>query len=255
MPSFKTLWSLVLLVAAALLLSACGPDYPDCEDDSHCQEKGEFCLNQKCAQCREDANCKGTCQQCATSGKCEKIVGCCASNNDCPSGKVCRGNVCGNECDEQNPCAAGFVCQENRCVKEDQCNDQKPCPLGQVCENKKCVGVPLCEMVPVYFDFDEAAVRKDQKNNITQNVNCIADRSGKLGNEIGVNLIGHADEMGPEDYNVELGNDRAKAVLKEVTKLGVKKDRLATDSRGKYEPVVRCGCKEEKNRRVEFKQK
>ena len=115
--------------------------------------------------------------------------------------------------------------------------------------------MPLCEMVPIYFDFDEAAVRKDQKKNITQNVNCMTDRSAKLGNEINVNLIGHADEMGPEDYNVELGHDRAKAILKEVSKLGIKKDRLATDSRGKYEPVVRCNCNEEKNRRVEFKQK
>ncbi len=253
MPNFLRL---PLILAFVLSSVACSPDYPACEDDSHCQEKGEFCLNNQCAQCREDANCKGTCQQCAPSGQCEKIVGCCGSNNDCPSGQVCRKDVCGYECDDRNPCAAGFVCENNRCVCEPTCDERTNCPFGSKCMGcSGCVGVPLCEMVPVYFDFDEISVRRDQKNNITQNVNCMADRSGKLGGEINVNLIGHADEMGPEDYNVELGHDRAKAILKEVSKLGVKKDRLSTDSKGKYEPAVRCGCKEEKNRRVEFKQK
>lgn len=243
------------LILALLLSSlACSPEYPACEDDSHCEIKGEFCLNNQCTQCREDANCKGSCQACSTTGKCETIVGCCKSNNDCPSGRICRGNICDPGCVDGG-CAPGFVCENSQCVKANQCDDKKPCPLGQECKNYKCVGVPLCEMVHIYFDFDEVFVRKDQIKEIAQNVNCIADRSAKFGNEISVNLIGHADEMGTEDYNVELGHDRAKAILKEMNKLGIKKERISTDSRGEYEPAVRCGCSEQKNRRVEFKQK
>ena len=49
--------------------------------------------------------------------------------------------------------------------------------------------------------------------------------------------------------------DRAEAVLNEVLKLGVKKERIAIESKGKSELVISCGCKEEKNRRVEFKQR
>jgi outer membrane protein OmpA-like peptidoglycan-associated protein len=250
----RSLWTLIALVASALLLNACGPSYPDCENDEHCKEQKEFCLNGKCAQCREAAHCKGTCQQCAPSGKCERIAGCCASNNDCASGQVCRNNQCGNECDANNPCPAGKVCENNRCVNEPQCGPNKPCPIGQTCDaNFRCVGIPLCEYVAVYFDFDQHQVRANQKQNIVTNANCVADRSGKLGQQVSVRLIGHADEMGPEDYNVELGRKRAEAVSKEITKLNIGKDRVSTDSRGKYEPVVRCGCKEERNRRVEFK--
>jgi peptidoglycan-associated lipoprotein len=246
--------SLLLLCAAGLLFTACGPDYPDCENDEHCKEQKEFCLNGKCAQCRETAHCKGSCQQCAPSGKCERITGCCASNNDCSSGQVCRDSQCGNECDANHPCPAGKMCDANRCVPEPQCSATKPCPIGQTCNAKgMCEGIPLCEYVPVYFDFDQHQVRKDQKQNISTNSNCMADRTTKLNQEATVTLVGHADEMGPEDYNVELGRKRAEAVLKETVKVGIAKNRLSTDSRGKYEPVVRCGCKEERNRRVEFK--
>lgn len=226
-----------------------------CEDDSQCDENTKYCINSQCVQCRDAADCKGTCQECSTTGKCEKIVGCCGSNNDCPSGRICRGNVCGCECDNDTVCAAGFICENCRCIKETQCNDTKPCRLGQECKDYKCVGVPLCEMVPIYFDFDQAKIRADQKEIIIENVNCIADRSGKLGNEISIHLIGHTDEKEPKKYKGDLGKDRTEAVLNEIVKLGVRKERILTEFKGKLEPVIHCGCKEEKNRRVEFKQR
>jgi hypothetical protein len=249
----RPLLSPLLLCAAGLLLMACGPDYPSCEDDAHCQAQKEFCFNGKCAQCRESAHCKGSCQQCSPSGRCERIVGCCTSNNDCSSGVVCRDSQCGPPCDERS-CPPGTMCDSGRCVAEPICSPDKPCPIGQVCNAKgRCEGVPLCEYVLIYFDFDEFHIRKDQKQNITTNSNCMADRTAKLGQEATVTLIGHTDELGAEDFNVELGRKRAESIAKEVIKLGVAKGRLSTDSRGKYEPVVRCGCKEERNRRVEFK--
>ena len=41
---------LILLVVlgsafAMLTVTGCRPDYPKCENDEHCKEKGEFCVN------------------------------------------------------------------------------------------------------------------------------------------------------------------------------------------------------------------
>jgi hypothetical protein len=49
------------VVALFLALSAgcAGPAYPNCATDSTCKPKGEFCVDNKCAQCRTSANCAG----------------------------------------------------------------------------------------------------------------------------------------------------------------------------------------------------
>lgn len=49
---------------------------------------------------------------------------------------------------------------------------------------------------------------------------------------------GHADPRGSREYNLALGNRRADAVKKELSKLGVAADRLKTISYGKDKPPV-----------------
>ena len=44
------------LLTVCLTLFACGPDYPKCDDDEDCH-KGEFCINNLCQQCRNNADC------------------------------------------------------------------------------------------------------------------------------------------------------------------------------------------------------
>jgi peptidoglycan-associated lipoprotein len=65
---------------------------------------------------------------------------------------------------------------------------------------------------------------------------------------------GHCDERGTEDYNLSLGERRAQAIAQALSELGVTFNRLATKSMGEKMPVVQGSDKESfaANRRGEF---
>jgi peptidoglycan-associated lipoprotein len=68
-------------------------------------------------------------------------------------------------------------------------------------------------------------------------------------------LEGHCDERGTVEYNLSLGEKRAKAVKDYLVGLGISADRLSIISYGKERPAD-PGHNEEawaKNRRVEFR--
>lgn len=68
-------------------------------------------------------------------------------------------------------------------------------------------------------------------------------------------ITGHTDNIGGEDYNVELGRDRANRVLNYLLEKGVNKEQVAVDSKGKSEPITSNNTEEgrRQNRRVEFR--
>jgi len=71
-----------------------------------------------------------------------------------------------------------------------------------------------------------------------------------------LNVEGHADERGTEEYNLQLSNRRAASVQRYLNTLGVSSG-LNTIGYGKNRPAVR-GSNEEAwaaNRRVEFVQR
>ena len=70
-----------------------------------------------------------------------------------------------------------------------------------------------------------------------------------------IEVQGHADERGDDDYNLRLTSDRAAAVVTCLVKKGVKTKKMRSMGYGEYCPVDK-GHNEpawEKNRRVEFK--
>ena len=103
----------------------------------------------------------------------------------------------------------------------------------------------------VYFDFDSAALRSDQRPTLQANVGAINQHSEWKT----VVLEGHCDERGSEEYNLALGERRANAVRRFLIDLGVDGSRLRTVSFGEARPAV-PGHDENAwryNRRVEFK--
>jgi len=74
--------------------------------------------------------------------------------------------------------------------------------------------------------------------------------------QIRVRLDGHADERGTTEYNLALGERRARAVFDALVRFGVDRNRMETTSFGREKPVRRnCNGNEEchsANRRVEF---
>jgi outer membrane protein OmpA-like peptidoglycan-associated protein len=70
-----------------------------------------------------------------------------------------------------------------------------------------------------------------------------------------VEVQGHADERGDDDYNLRLTVDRAASVVSYLINKGVKANKLRSAGYGEYCPVDPASndAAWEKNRRVEFK--
>ena len=73
--------------------------------------------------------------------------------------------------------------------------------------------------------------------------------------ETRISITGFADAIGPEEYNYELGLNRAKYVQGLLINSGISSDNIRIDSKGEKEPVASNNTKEgrAKNRRTEIK--
>lgn len=101
----------------------------------------------------------------------------------------------------------------------------------------------------VYFDFDRADIREDQAAVLQGNATWL-----KSHQQFRVLIEGHCDERDTIEYNLALGDRRAKRVLEYLRDLGVPSDRMRTISYGEERPVD-PGHDEEawgRNRRAEF---
>ncbi len=102
----------------------------------------------------------------------------------------------------------------------------------------------------VYFDFDSSDLRQDTRDVLSKNAEILM--KSKAATKI--KIEGHCDERGSAEYNLALGERRAKSVQQYLITLGVQPDHLSVISYGKEKPAVQ-GTGEAvwaKNRRAEF---
>jgi peptidoglycan-associated lipoprotein len=88
------------------------------------------------------------------------------------------------------------------------------------------------DLQPVFFDYDSDALREDARG--------ILDRNARLLRENGsLRLVveGHCDERGTVEYNLALGEQRARATREYLVSLGVGASRLRVVSYGKERPL------------------
>lgn len=101
----------------------------------------------------------------------------------------------------------------------------------------------------VYFDFDKATLKSDARALLLAHAERLKD------NPTDVRLEGHADERGSREYNMALGERRAKAVRDFLVLQGVNRSDLEVISYGEERPLA-LGSNESawaQNRRVEIK--
>jgi peptidoglycan-associated lipoprotein len=104
----------------------------------------------------------------------------------------------------------------------------------------------------VYFDFDKYGLSDEIRKALQKNAEIL-----KAHKEWSVLVEGHCDSRGTVEYNLALGQKRAKEVRDYYTRLGVPESSIGTISYGKEKPV----CEEEtedcwaKNRKAETKVK
>jgi peptidoglycan-associated lipoprotein len=106
--------------------------------------------------------------------------------------------------------------------------------------------VPL-EMI--HFDFDKYFIRDDAKPVLEENAQWM-----KKFKTVKILIEGHCDERGTEEYNLALGEKRAKATQDYLSSLGISTDRMEIISYGKSQPLD-PGHNEvawQKNRRAQF---
>ena len=101
----------------------------------------------------------------------------------------------------------------------------------------------------VFFAYDSSVVRASEKSKVAK----IADYM-KAHPENALEVDGHCDERGTEEYNRALGERRALAVREELATLGANASRIVTKSFGKDRPLVPLASEAawSKNRRAEF---
>jgi len=99
-------------------------------------------------------------------------------------------------------------------------------------EYKKTYGRSSSEMLPIYFDFDQATIRDDQISRLEHNADYLKQNPSK-------NLIieGNTDERGTNEYNLALGERRALNAKNYLIELGVEEYRIRTVSYGEERPL------------------
>jgi peptidoglycan-associated lipoprotein len=91
-------------------------------------------------------------------------------------------------------------------------------------------GPPLGD---IFFDYDQSLIRPDAKKTLDKNVEWLRGTAKP-------NLVieGHCDERGSQEYNLALGQRRAKAAQDYLVASGIDEKRIKTISYGKERPFV-----------------
>ena len=112
--------------------------------------------------------------------------------------------------------------------------------------------VAMAELAPIHFEFDKADLRKEAVDTLTAYAAWLKDHANAV-----LLIEGHCDERGTDEYNVALGERRAKSVSELLAAQGIAPDRISTTSLGRERPVCTSGTEEcrTKNRRAEFRVK
>jgi peptidoglycan-associated lipoprotein len=108
---------------------------------------------------------------------------------------------------------------------------------------------PGAALQDVYYEFDSTNLRSDAEETLKQNAEWI-----KANPNARVEIEGHCDDIGSDEYNLALGAMRAEIAKNFLVSQGVSADRLVTISYGKeapacFEPTEECRVK---NRRARF---
>ena len=146
---------------------------------------------------------------------------------------------------EQSPVAMAPQPQAQEPAEKPTADEQAQRP-----RNEEYVRVP--ELKSLYFDFDKSVLRSDAVDALSSNVTWLKENADTF-----VLIEGNADERGTAEYNLALGDRRAKSALDYLEANGIAKDRMSTVSYGKERPACTNATEEcrAQNRRSDFRVK
>lgn len=102
----------------------------------------------------------------------------------------------------------------------------------------------------IYFSFDSSDLSKEARDTLVRNEQILAN----MQKNVRLRIEGNCDQRGSAEYNLALGERRAKAAANYLINMGVNPEMLSTISYGKERPAVQGNDENSwsKNRRDEF---
>jgi OOP family OmpA-OmpF porin len=130
---------------------------------------------------------------------------------------------------------------------------RKPCYTLEEFEDmikkgESIVGLTICAVDAINFDFGKSSIKRESYPYLQQVARILISTNSR------VEVKGHTDNVGSDDYNMELSRKRAKAVRDHLIRQGVKKENLEYSYYGSTKPLTTNDTDEGRtlNRRVEF---
>jgi peptidoglycan-associated lipoprotein len=105
------------------------------------------------------------------------------------------------------------------------------------------------QLQPVFFDYNKSDIREDQTTALQNNAKVLKQFA-----RVNALIEGHCDERGTEEYNLALGERRARAAKDYLVGLGIADNRLNTISYGESKPFAEGHNEDawQQNRRAHF---
>ncbi len=154
----------------------------------------------------------------------------------------------------------GIRAEANGKVSESQNLDLRNVTADQVIENENFDLLPIevanvqenvtIVLNNVFFDFDKDVLKPESYPELNRVVKLMNEKA-----TMQIEIAGHTDATGAEEYNLILSERRAKSVMKYFVGKGIAADRMTIVYFGETKPLEANESKEgrKKNRRVEFK--
>lgn len=128
------------------------------------------------------------------------------------------------------------------------CEDRCPTEAG-VASNDGCPEWKTIQVPNLYFDFDKSFIRDEGKEKLDELIQELDDAS-----QYEIEVGGHTDAIGTNEYNMGLSERRAQSVVKYLLSKGVTNAYVSSNYYGEEKPAVpnTSPANRQLNRRVEF---
>jgi outer membrane protein OmpA-like peptidoglycan-associated protein len=102
----------------------------------------------------------------------------------------------------------------------------------------------------IFFDYDKSTLKVESYPELKRLIDLFKDYPN-----LKIEVSGHTDNIGNQDYNKKLSNERANSVMTYLISKGIQKSKISATGFGKTQPVADNSTDDGRamNRRVEFK--
>jgi peptidoglycan-associated lipoprotein len=132
----------------------------------------------------------------------------------------------------EEPIAPPSAVEKAPATPSETTTEETPSVKEETLQETNKEAVPAVTMETIHFDFDSYVLSADARDTLKKNAEWMMSNPTAK-----VQVQGNCDERGSAEYNLALGENRAKAAARYLETLGVNANRLSTISFGKEKPV------------------